>query len=308
MILKKLSIVWTIVFSLQVVFGQEADSSYVKSYPQKIRLMGYVSTSFIQVDDGDHLYTPNYPLNTGVGLVIKNTVFGVQAGYGFIPLKNQKQYGKSRSTDLQLHNYGRKMILDLYLQSYRGFYVERKVGEVENVFPDMSVMQIGGEATWIFNGKHFSSKAAFDLNEIQLRSAGSWLLGGGAYYYRIRGLEYENTNAKDNFENLQLGLNAGYAYSWVINDRWMLSGMVKGGVNFGNTPKLVQKADIEIYPTAFARFAGNYHKKDWGVSMVVLIGNRSVYPLKNAELSLTTVTMQLSYVKHIDYLFKKKDK
>ena len=302
----QLLILCTIISTATRMFGQKMDTVYVKSYPQKIRLLGYVSTSFIQVTDGDHTYTPNYPLNAGAGFAIKNTIFAAEAGYGIIPLKDSKTYGRSRMLDFQLHNYDRKMILDLFLQNYKGFYSEKKIGTVEGVFKDMSVTQIGIEATRVFNGEKFSSKAAFDLNEIQILSTGSWLGGGGAYYYKVKGaVNDEGGSLIKDLENLQLGVNAGYVYSWVINDRWMISAMAKGGANFGNAPAEVKKGKIEIYPTAYARFAGSYHKKNWGISMSVMLNNKSVYPINDNNLSLTNVSMQLSYVRHLDHLFKR---
>lgn len=302
----RLLIVLGIFLPFIFVCSQTKDSLFIKSYPQRFRLMGYAGTSFIQIADGEKNYTPNYPLSAGVGFAVKNTIIGIQGGYGIISLKNKETYGRSKMLDFQLHNYSRKAIFDVFLQRYKGFYSEKKIGTVDEILPDMSVTQIGGEATYLFGGDRLSSKAAFDLNEIQLRSAGSWLLGGGAYYYRINGLPHEALQDSEQFENIQLGINGGYAYSWVVNDRWMISAMAKAGANFGNTPNLLKNGKIEVYPTAFARFAGNYHKKDWGISMAVMISNKSVYPITNSELSITTVTMQLSYVRHLDHLFKRK--
>ncbi|MEN4761609.1 DUF4421 family protein [Chryseobacterium sp. C39-AII1] len=288
------------------VKAQLRDSTFVGTYPQKFRLTGNFSTSFLQVSDGTNTYTPNYPLSTGIGIALKNTVFSINAGYGFIPLKNKRTYGKSKIVDFQLHNYGRKIILDLFIQKYRGFYTEKKIGHVDEFFPQMAVIQIGGEGTYIINSEQFSSKAAFDLNEIQYKSAGSWLLGGGAFYYQTKGMKNnKDVILSNHFENVQLGLNAGYAYSLVINNQWMISVMAKGGANLGNTIENIKKFKTEIYPTAYARFAANYYKRNWGVSMVVMVENKSLYPLNTNDLNLTTVTMQLSYVKHFNNLFKK---
>ncbi|MFT4204736.1 MAG: DUF4421 family protein [Chitinophagaceae bacterium] len=285
--------------------AQQYDTAYIEPYQQRIRLLGFVSTSSIEIGHGDEHYSPNYPLTAGIGLSVKNTILGMELGYGFLPLKKTHQYGKSKTMDLQLHNYGKKIILDGFLQSYKGFYSWTKAGEVNDVFPDMAVIQIGAEATYIFNGEKYSSKAAFYLNEIQKQSAGTWLLGGGTYFYRIKGLPEQDSTSLKQIENLQFGVNGGYAYSWVIDSKWVLSSFAKVGANFGNTPKSLRHGKLEIYPTAFARFAGSYQKKDWGVSMAILLNNKSVYPLNNEELSLTTITMQLSYVKHIDHIFKK---
>lgn len=301
---RKILITLITILSDLVVNARQPDSLYVRPYTQKIRLMGYVSTSFIQLDNGDEIFTPNYPLTPGVGLALKNTVFGVQAGYGILPLKNQDKFGKSKTMDFNMHHYGRKIILDFFLQNFKGFYSEKKVRVPGRILPEMSVMHFGGEATYLFNGNRFSSKAAFYLSEIQTRSSGSWLLGGGTYYYKIKGLENNNSQAESDQENVQSGVNAGYAYSWVIDNYWMLSAMVKAGANFGNFPQEVNKGNFEVYPTAFARIAGNYHQRDWGVSMVVILGNKSVKPLQSGTLSLTNVVMQLSYVKHLDHLFK----
>lgn len=289
-------------FSVLVVKAQ-VDSSYIKIYPQKIRIMGYVSSSFIQItDDNGNNYTPNNRLTAGIGFAIKNTIFSFQPGSGLIPLKDNKKYGKSKTMDFQIHNYGRKMILDLFLQNYKGFYKENNSEEFATIFPKMSVLHIGTEATYLFNNNKFSSKAAFDLNEIQVQSAGSWLLGGGAYFYKLKGIENGSSNSIDEFNNLQLGINGGYAYSWKVDKYWLLSGMVKGGANFGNTPKAISKGNLEVYPTAFGRLAGNYQKNDWGLSMIVIIGNKSVYPIQIDRLTLTTISMQLSFVKHLDNL------
>lgn len=306
--LKKHFVGVTIMSSVLFIRAQKTDTLYIQQYPQKFRVSGYIATSSLEVDDTDRHYTPNYPLNTGVGLAIKNTIVGLQLGYGFIPLTDKKKYGKTKTIDFQVHHYRRKAIFDLFFQDYRGFYVEKDEDQNPEIFKDMSVKQIGMEATYLFNGNRFSSKAAFDLDEIQLHSAGSWLVGAGSYYYKLKGMQRSGSDTTYGLENFQLGINGGYAYSWVMSDRWMLSGTIQAGANFGNAPKALKKGKIEVYPTAFARLAGNYHKKDWGISLAIIINNKSVYPLKNEELNLTAINMQLSYVKRLDCLFKAKNK
>lgn len=285
-------------------FAQKTDSLYIKNYPQKIKLMGYVATNSIEIDEENNNYSPNYPLTTGIGFSIKNTIFAMQLGYSFIPLKNNDKYGKTKVVDFQVHNYGKRFLVDLFYQDYKGFYSQKENNDIIGIYPDMSVQQIGAEGTYIFNGSKFSAKAAFEQSEIQLQSAGSFLLGGGTYYYQLKG--FDNNNQ---IENFQLGINAGYAYSWVINKYWLLSGMAKVGANFGNEPELFfKKGKTEVYPTAFVRFSGSYHESDWALSMSVLLNTKSVYPLnRNEELNLTTLGMQLSYVKHLDNILKKKN-
>ncbi|MGY0035685.1 hypothetical protein [Pedobacter sp. NJ-S-72] len=102
-------------------------------------------------------------------------------------------------------------------------------------------------------------------------------------------------------------LNAGYAYSWVLNNHWLLSGMAKAGINIGNELKLLDRGKINAYPTAFARGSAAYHKLDWAVSFfLMLINSKSLYPEENNKLNLTSVNFEISYVKHFDNFFKKK--
>lgn len=286
-------------------YAQEVDTSYVREYPYRLKVLGYVSTTSLEIDgDGRH-YSSNYPLTTGVGFALKNTLLGFQVGYGLVPLKSRREYGKSKTLDVRLHHYGRKFMLDVLVEDFKGFYSGQEWGKAEEIHPDMSVKQFGLEGSYLFNGSRLSSKAAFGLNEIQLQSAGSVLLGGGVYYYDVEGIGEESSNPSGSFENMQMGVNGGYAHSWPVSQRWMLSGMVKIGGNLGKATRQVQGKGLSIYPTAVARFASSYHKADWGLSMVVLLNSKSIYPMQNDMLGLTTVNMQLSYVKHLNNLFKR---
>lgn len=283
----------------------QTDSTYIKTYTQKNMFVGFVGTNSIQINDGNKDYIPNYPLIAGIGFSIKNTIFSGSLGYGFFPLKNEEEYGKTKSIDFRIHNYGKQFILDLFFINYKGFYSQDEEKEIlTGVYPDMTIQQIGAEGTYVFNGKQFSSRAAFQQSEIQLKSAGSLLLGGGAYYYKVNGFQNDFTENDIKKKNIQLGINTGYAYSWVINRYWLLSGMATVGANVGNEPEKLKDWKLEFYPAVFARFAGSYHKNDWGVVLSVLLNNKSIHLLNGKEeLNLTTLGLQLSFVKHLDNIF-----
>jgi hypothetical protein len=283
-------------------FGQKIDTAYVATYAQKMMVTAFLSNNTIELLENKKYYKPNNPLNVGVGFLLRNTALNVRFQYGLIPIRS-KEFGKTRSIDIQAHRYGRRFLLDLFFQKYKGFYEEK---EAIALHPDISVRQIGAEGTYLFNGKKFSAKAAFEQSEKQLRSVGSFLLGGGIYWYKIA--QGKDLSASDNtpIHNLQLGMNAGYAYSWVINDRWLMSGMATGGINFGNNPDLLKEGKIEAYPTAFARGSASYHKSDWAASFLFLINNKSVRSSLGNPLHLTSVNMQVSYVKNFNSFFKKR--
>lgn len=215
------------------------DTAFVKPYSQKILLVGYVSTNSLEMITADKKYMPNNPLNLGAGISVKNTVINMIFDYGLFPLKG-KAYGKTKLTDFQIHNYRKHLVLDLFIQRYKGFYDPLSVDRGIVSYPDLSVSQIGGEGTYVFNGNKFSVRAAFEQSEKQLKSAGSFLLGGGVYFQKIGLDSMMLINGRSPINNFQTGLNLGYGYSWVINNRWQLSGIAKIGANL-EVPKALTR-------------------------------------------------------------------
>ena len=282
-----------------LVFGQsKADTTYVAEYPQRVMLTGFLTQNSIQLARDEKEYMPNNPLKVGAGIAIKNTVINLSYNFGLAPLADKRQ-GDTKAVDIQLHQYGRYFVLDLFYQKYKGFYSDNN--DDVQLFPDMSVRNIGAEFAYVFKGDKFSTKAAFQQSEIQLKSAGSFILGGGAYLFRINpgGELWEND--PNHLDNLQFGVNAGYAYTWVINERWLLTGILTAGVNVGNDPDMLRDWKLEVYPTALGRWSGVYHKNDWAVAATVLVNNKTLYPDGEGDLNFTGINFQMSFVKHIDF-------
>lgn len=305
----KSTLIIIFIFTAHLGLAQsKTDTLYIKSYPQKISVRGFVGTDFMLLSAQNKIYSPNTPLLVGVGFSMKNTVFNARVNYGIVPL-NGKEYGKSKVTDLQIHNYRKNFIVDLFFQNYKGFYYSDKNREHIELYPQLQLIQVGAETSYLFNGQHFSARAAFEASEQQLKTAGSFVVGASSYYYKL-GLD-ENFTIKNNgnyMENLQLGFNTGYAYSWVINSHWLMSGMATVGANFGNSPQLLKNGSVNIYPTAFARSAATFHKSNWAVSMSMLIHNKGIHYFKDEKLTATTLNLELTYVQHLDRISKKKKK
>jgi hypothetical protein len=265
--------------------------------------MGFVGTDYLQIKKGNTIYTPNYPFIGGVGIALKNTIIDVRLGHGLFPINSKEKYGKTKSLDFQLHNYWRNFIFDFSLQKYTGFYNEDNNGNVVDTFPEMSVFQVGGELTYIFNNSRFSAKAAFDQSEIQLKSAGSFLFGSEVYFYRVR-MDKNNSNTLES-DNLQLGVKAGYGYSWVLDQHWLLSAVGTVGLNFGNDPEALKDWKIKCYPIASGRFGSSYRKGNWSIGVSVIINNKQIYQQDKNAIDISSLAMQLSYVLYVDKLFKK---
>ena len=245
----------------------------------------------------DYTYTPNNPISLGGGFMWKNTALSLSFGYGFGFLRD-KEKGKTKAFDFQFHSYGRMFLYDIYIQKYRGFYNDDD-GIV--LYPDLKIEQYGLNWQYVFNKKKFSYMAAFDQNERQRKSAGSFLLGGGVYQSKI---ESDSAFVVDNekvFRKFQFGLNGGYAHTWVLGRRWFVSGSVSVGVNFGTeTFGRIFKEPFKISPTVLSRVAAGYNRESWalGFSFVDNILFHSFSDKSN--ISLNSGNFQFTFIKRFE--------
>jgi hypothetical protein len=177
-------------------------------------------------------FKPNDPLSIGVGFTYKwlgiNLAFNVPSG-----AKSEELYGKTKRFDLGTHIYGRKLIVDLTFQWYRGYYLSNPQGiipgwEQGDPYPsrnDVRVSTYGTAAFYVFKNQKFSYRAAFTYNERQKKSAGSAIVGAGISGYFIRSdssiinKEYLLSMGSEGFNKVNIGnyyAVGGYAHTFVI--------------------------------------------------------------------------------------------
>ena len=275
------------------VFPQ-VDSAYINPYPINLTTKIYLTSKFNTILYRSPMQTmtlePNSPLGIGLGVSWKK--FGMSFSYGFGFMRNQKK-GNTKSFDIQINNYGRKIVLDIMVQIYKGFYEDNHSANKYKIYKDLSTVRIGAFGQYIFNSRKFSYNAAFNLKEQQLLSAGSWLLGGGIYFNRIDfGTDTLGKYEKQN--NFQLGPSGGYAYTWVIKKNFFITLSLSVGVNIGVN---MEDHDFMIAPTATPRFAMGYNGKSWGVNMSYV--NHLIYTVisERKKIGSSTGNLQLAFIK-----------
>jgi len=267
----KLYFPFLLFFILPSFCQAQIDTAYIKPFENKLSLRTYLSMKFIsmekEVNGENKQFMPNTPMSLGFGIAINNTLINLSYGHGLNFMKDNEK-GRTKALDFQIHNYGRKFIIDLFIQKYQGFYTADESDKNIQLYPDLKIQQYGAFVQYVFNNKKFSYKAAFNQNERQLRSAGSFLLGGGVYFTRIDSDSSFVHRSKNALRNFQFGASGGYAYTWAINKRWFASGSATTGVNFG-TERINDfgKRRIEIYPTFFPRMAVGYNRENWSLGL-----------------------------------------
>lgn len=263
-----------------VSFGQTIDT---------IAITGIASRNSMQFETGSHTLTADNPMILGVGFAKNHSGLNLELNVAIKGLATEG-HGQTSAFDVHLRRIQQRFLLDVFLQNYKGFYDEKTL----NLYPDMRVVHAGAEATYLLN-KRVSGRAAFGLFKKQEVSAGSIVVGGGVHFFRF--FDSEPLFAKqDKVKNIQTGLSGGYAYSWVINEKFLWSNLVTVGMALGTG-----STKPYISPTVLARSSFIYHKKDWEAALSWLIHTKQI---QEERVDMTFVYLRLHYTRYINWTRK----
>jgi hypothetical protein len=255
------------------------------------------------------IYKPNNLVEFGVGATWK--FLSVDFGYG-LNLSRNEEKGNTDYFDFQFHYYGRRLMFDIFLQNYTGFYLwDIETEKIHGIRPDLSVFQVGFLGEYLFNGKKFSSSAAFNQEEWQKKSAGSLLLGIGAYYSKISADSsfVLNSEIKDRqtSRGFQFGPSIGYAYTWVMKENFFVTVSMSIGVHVG-FGTINGKRKTEVFPTVYPRLSAGYNGDKWALSLS--FQNNSIYTSnpEAAEMNLDIAEFKLVYSRRFSFYPEIKNK
>jgi len=267
-------------------------NGYYIKYPKKIMVRLYLAQKYAPLTISGQVrelnYNTNSKLNLGAGASYRGVTVNLAYGFGFL---NKDRGGKTTGLDLQLNLFPGKWAID-FLGSFRkGYYIAPKNNAASGLGlvnyyqrPDIRRNITGISIFRVANAEKFSYKAALTQNEQQLKSAGSVLFGGEAYFGMVKGdsslvpnkvsssFEQAGIN-KINFVNIGPGI--GYAYTLVFAKQFFLTGSAIGtvDVNFSTEQKSASKnKQTTLTPGALYKAAIGYNSSDWSVSANI-IGN-----------------------------------
>ncbi len=243
------------------------DTSYIKSNKRKLTITVPVSKKFygFNINDlstGKTLkFSPNNYYHVGFNFSNIILTFGFAPGIKF-GAKADK--GTTVSKDLQVTVIGTRVITDINIQNYKGFYLyNTKEYELANlnpdtfvVRPDIHVFSFGINTMYVFNPRKYSLRGAFSFTDVQRKSAGSFM--AGIYHshteFRADDSTFIETPFRDNFSPLlneirkitmiNLGVSGGYGYTFVYK-KLIYSNCVNVGI--GEQKTTYYKTDEQAY-------------------------------------------------------------
>lgn len=288
------------------------NSKYIESFSDSLILKLAVVQKFTRLEIEDNFsknrieFSPNRDISIGAGFQYK--WLGLTFTYKMPGVNNDDdKFGETTQLDLQASLYLRKFVVDFDLHRYKGFYIDnpRKLyPDRANSDPypqrdDLTTTFIGGDVLYIFNHKKFSYRAAFIQNELQKKSAGSFILG--AYFSRLRisadgniiNPELENLFSKDiQFETASYsnyGVSVGYAHTFVIKKKFFISisPNIGGAIQYSkidNVDPELNATKTEFAPKIFSRFSAGYHWNKYFIVATSQVDNFLLNKTANVEM------------------------
>ena len=200
---KKLSLFITIISLAHFILNSQNnwDSTKYVKYSDRLVLTCFVSTRrfncnidqlHTEADSGKALLNYNAEANQVTGLQMNYDKlalgFGWNSGSPDLRLK-----GKTYYRDFSISFGENKWILDASYRAYTGFYEENSPNYLQNFqngdpylqVPGMEIRQIRGRFRYFTNHRKFAYSAGYGYTCRQLKSAFTWVLGGGFVNNRI---------------------------------------------------------------------------------------------------------------------------
>jgi hypothetical protein len=288
-------------------FGPKYDTNYVRVYKNELTTRVFVSRKQNGYNLAERFFSPwikyrtNDRLSLGIGYTYSFMTLNFSVPFPFINTDDDI-YGESRYLDLQAHTYFRNFIVDFYLQFNKGYYLSNP----EDVYPlyrvsqefsqrgDLRTNVLGLNIQYLFNSQKYSYKAAFVQNEFQKRSAGTPLLGLEGYWVLgmadsvlvsgdIPPVGFNGDREFNQVDMLNIGVNGGYAYTFVWRESLYISLSSSFGISLGRNA-------LHYTPTS----TSSVSKYTLGLtnSMLVSLGynnNRYYVGLSYVRLSVTNM-------------------
>ncbi len=317
------------------MFSEESeikyDTNYIQVYKDELTTRLFLYQKQTGYTFSEKYFSPRLAYKTN-----PNLLMGIGYTYSFLTLNlavklpflngDDDIYGESKYIDLQTHTIFRSYIVDFYLQWNKGYYVSNPdellngwdSGQPYPLRGDLRTNIVGLNVQYLFNSDRYSYKASFVQNEFQKRSAGSPIVGIESYWMLGMGDSllipgaFTRTNILDDYSDfnqvdmLNVGVNGGYAYTFVMKQRIYLSasiilGVAAGKSWFHNTPTSeTQFTGISLGLNNTSRIALGYNRNNFYIGLsYIRFSMSNLTDIDNGWIAYSTGNLKLSIVKRI---------
>lgn len=309
------------------------DSTCINDQSDKLLVRMFVMQKFNKYTLGQAgvprniTYRANDNYNIGIGAHYKWLGANISFQMPFVN-SDDSRYGKTKFFDLQSYLYLNKIAIDLFILSYKGYYLTNSnvlakppIDRDFLIRNDLRTGNYGMNFQYIFNYEKFSYRAAFLQNQCQMRSAGSPIIGGAIHYMHVRAdSAVIPNNVLDRSFFMQhpfnrsgafaLAVNGGYAYTQVFGKHFFITGslLIGAGVNYTGLRSDAfdtrnSKLSTQIH--GIVRGAAGYNTAGYFIGLQYInFVNRNNTVLNDAWQQMQAGNIRLTYAKR--FTLKKK--
>ncbi len=221
---------------------QDQDTNYIENHSDRwtLKLIGVTKFNYFRTRDNINntgiRYRVDRRLNLGVGVSYRWFALDVTFNVG---IREDSGFENGKFLDFQGTMYSSRQFITASYQYYYGHKLQNVNGVPSNLFPltpvrsDIRTLYFGLQYFFAFNYSKFSLKAPFIQNEIQKKSAGSFIFGAGFSTFildsdsSILPVEMENFfDEKMRLTSLSassLSISGGYMYTLIIRKHFYVT-------------------------------------------------------------------------------------
>lgn len=262
------------------------DTSMVRSYEHLFGLESYLQQKDLRLALYDIEGRPlrfEPPSAIGLGLGFSYRYLALSAAVNLLPLRQSAQL-EATSFDFQSQVAGKRFLSFITAQLYKGMHSSYKDVVIadkpqEWLLNDMRVGIIGLNNLWALNPRYSFRGSVLRFQRMRY-SVGTPVLGLETQYFHVGAADttiYPRVIAdafshpeRTKYAVVNLGLGAGYAYTWRINDRLLLAGIgtlkLPFNMVFHSEGQGGRSAYLSSGLNACLWLRANYERERWSVS------------------------------------------
>jgi hypothetical protein len=206
-----------------------SDRLIISSFVSNRRFACNIDQKYTEADSGKSALDYYAEANTVTGLQVNydKISFGFGWNSGSPDLRTK---GRTKYRDLSISIGENKWILDGSIRSYKGFYDKNTENYIDSFkindpfvqLPGMEIRQMRARFRYFLNNKNFAYAAGYGYTCRQLKSAFTWVLGGGILNNRVgTDTNFFHPNVRpwydmdSSLKSIDVtGLNFGGGFSW----------------------------------------------------------------------------------------------
>lgn len=302
---------------------------YICSYSEKLGIYAYGISKFSNFEIAtDEIkkkpdFVPNENFNLGAGVNYKWLGLSLAFNFGFINEPDKKLKGETKSLDLQFDTYLPKYVISGNFQVYKGFYWSNPDEFYKNwntsdslvILPELTTINLGAHAFYVFNNERFSLKAAYQSTERQVKSAGSFVTGVKTSIYGILNDSsllppqlialYPNVKDISGISVINLGGSFGYSYTYILKEYYYFNLTLMLGLNLQTAYFFDPSGDFltdehSISTNGTFRFAAGCNKEKYYYGISLFSDSYQIKNSENSEFTYSYGKFRIFYGRRFD--------